>query len=34
MFENTTPYDYLRIKNKGAAPTSRDLKLAEDLIIN
>ena len=34
MFEHTSPYDFLRIKNKGAQPTSRDLKLIEDLMID
>ncbi len=34
MFENTTPYDFLKIKNKGASPTARDLKLLESLLID
>ncbi len=34
MFENTTPYDFLKIKNKGANPTSRDLKLLEMLLVD
>jgi len=34
MFENTSPYDFLKIKNKGANPTSRDLKLIENLIVD
>ncbi len=33
VFENTTPYDFLKSKNKGSKPTDRDLKLIEDLII-
>lgn len=34
-FETIRPYDLLKSKNKnGAEPTIRDLKLAEDLIIN
>ena len=33
-FETIRPYELLKSKNKGAEPTSRDLKLAEDLIIN
>lgn len=33
-FESISPYDLLKSKNNGAEPTSRDLKLAEDLIIN
>lgn len=34
MFENTSPYDFLRKKNKGAQPTSRDLRLLETLIVD
>ena len=34
LFENTTPYDYLKIKYKGATPTARDLKLLESLLID
>lgn len=34
MFENTSPYDFLKNKNKGANPTSRDLKLIEGLLID
>ena len=33
-FENTSPYDYLRSKYKGAKPTKRDLQLIEDLMID
>lgn len=33
-FETIRPYELLKSKNKGAEPTSRDLRLAEDLIIN
>ena len=33
-FETLRPYELLKSKNKGNEPTSRDLKLAEDLIIN
>ena len=33
-FESIRPYELLKSKNKGNEPTSRDLKLAEDLIIN
>ena len=33
-FENTTPYDYLRSKYKGAEPTKRDLQLIEELMID
>ncbi len=32
LFENTSPRDFLTIKNKGATPTSRDLKLLEMLL--
>ncbi len=32
-FENISPYDFLRAKYKGAEPTSRDLRLVEDLLI-
>lgn len=32
-FETISPYELLKSKNKGAEPTNRDLKLAEDLII-
>ncbi len=34
LFENTTPYDFLKLKYKGAEPTSRDLKLLESLLID
>ncbi len=34
MFENTTPYDFLKIKNKGVEPSSRDLKIIEGLMID
>ena len=33
-FETIRPYELLKSKNKGNEPTSRDLKLAEDIIIN
>ena len=32
-FETITPYELLKSKNNGNEPTSRDLKLAEDLVI-
>lgn len=32
-FENTSPYDYLKSKYKGAEPTKRDLRLIEDLMV-
>lgn len=32
-FENISPYDYLKAKYKGVEPTSRDLKLIENLLI-
>jgi len=34
IFENTSPYDFLRSKYHGAEPTSRDLKLLEYLAID
>lgn len=34
MFENLSPYDFLKKKNKGANPTSKDLKLVESLLID
>ena len=33
-FETISPYDLLKSKNKGNEPTKRDLKLAEDLIVD
>ena len=32
VFENTTPYDFLKNKYNGVPPTPRDLKLLEDLL--
>ncbi len=32
MFENTSPYDFLKIKNKGVEPSVRDLKIIEVLM--
>lgn len=34
LFENTSPYDFLKIKYKGVNPTTRDLKLIETLLID
>ncbi len=34
LFDNTTPYDFLKGKNRGVNPTSRDLKLLEMLIVD
>ncbi len=34
VFENTSPYDFLKNKYSGAKPTPRDLKLLEYLIID
>ena len=34
MFENTSPFDFLKLKNKGATPTSRDLKILELLLVD
>lgn len=33
-FENISPYDYLRAKYKGAEPTTRDLRLIENLLVD
>ncbi len=33
-FDNTSPYDFLRNKNRGTKPTSRDLKTLEILLID
>jgi replication initiation and membrane attachment protein DnaB len=34
VFENTSPYDFLKSKYNGSNPTSRDLKLLETLLID
>lgn len=34
VFENTSPYDFLKSKYKGSNPTSRDLKMLEILLID
>ena len=34
MFENISPYDFLKRKNGGTNPTARDLKLVESLLID
>ncbi len=34
IFENTSPYDFLRHKYHGAKPTAKDLKLLEKLILD
>ena len=34
VFENTTPYDFLKNKYKGVDPTPRDLKLIEYLLVD
>ena len=34
VFENISPYDFLKKKNKGAHPTSKDLKLVESLVLD
>ena len=34
VFENTTPYNYLKAQYKGIEPTSRDLRLLEKLLID
>ena len=32
VFENTTPYEFLKAKNNGAKPTERDMKILEMLL--
>ncbi len=34
VFESTSPYLFLKFKNKGSEPTGRDLKIVEELIVN
>lgn len=34
VFENTRPYDFLKSKNKGIRPSTRDLKLMEHLAVD
>mgnify|MGYP002521691107 CR=1 FL=1 len=34
MFESISPYDFLKYKNKGASPTTKDLKLVENLLVD
>ena len=34
IFENTSPYDYLRKKYRGATPTSRDVRILEFLAVD
>ncbi len=34
VFENTKPYDFLKSRNRGIKPTSRDLKLLEHLAVD
>lgn len=34
VFENTTPYDFLKAKYKSGTPTGRDLKLLEYLLVD
>ena len=34
VFENTKPYDFLRSKNKGVKPSTRDLKIMESLAVD
>lgn len=34
VFENTSPYDFLKSKYKGVKPTVRDLKILENLIVD
>lgn len=34
VFENTKPYDFLKSRNKGIKPTSRDLKILEHIAVD
>lgn len=34
VFENTSPYQFLKNKNKGSNPTSRELRILESLLID
>lgn len=34
VFENNSPYEFLRAKNKGVKPTERDMKILENLIVD
>ncbi|NMA51220.1 MAG: hypothetical protein GX951_05195 [Mollicutes bacterium] len=34
LFENTSPYDYLKMKNKGVNPTVKELELVEYLLLD
>ncbi len=34
VFEDNSPYEFLKAKNKGDKPTTRDMKLLEDLIVD
>lgn len=34
MFENVSPYEFLKKKNNGASPTNKDLKLVESLLVD
>lgn len=34
VFEDNSPYEFLKAKNKGIKPTSRDMKLIEELLID
>lgn len=34
VFENTMPYDFLKSKNRGVKPTTRDLRLLESLAVD
>lgn len=34
VFENNSPYEFLRAKYKGAKPTDRDMKILEELLID
>ena len=34
QFENTTPYNYLKLRNKGGRPNNLELKLVEELLVD
>ena len=34
MFENVTPYEFLKKKNNGASPTNKTVRLIESLLVD
>lgn len=34
VFENNSPYEFLKYKNKGSKPTNRDMQILEELLID